>query len=90
VFLFKKRATADVLAQKQQQLDSYISQCNNAVGLIVGTIDRLGVANESIEATIAEIEDYQAKLGATKVGLAETKLKNERIISNFKALVCAE
>ena len=88
MFFNKEQPTPDMLTQKQQKLDTYSLQRNNAIGMIVSTIEELDSANTEIATTIAEIEDYQAKLKGVVDELAETRLRNENIISNFKALVC--
>lgn len=80
-------SSADVLAQKKSRLDSYNAQFDKAVSLITDTIDNLGVISKNISDTIQEIDDYQRELAETKDGLTVAREKNERVISNFQALL---
>jgi hypothetical protein len=80
----------DVLKQKQKELNTYIDWADTAISLVTSTIDTLGAINESIDTEIQEIDEYQAKLTATRSGLTSARAKNERIIKNFNALINAE
>ena len=80
-------ADADVLAQKRNQLNSYVAQFDKAVSLITDTIDNLGFINGNINSTIQEIDEYQQELAATRTGLAEAKERNDKVIANFQALL---
>lgn len=81
---------ADVLAQKQAELNTYVGQANAAISLVTSTVASLDAINENIDAKIREIDEYQAGLAATKSGLTDAKTKNERIIKNFNALLDVE
>ena len=37
-----------------------------------------------------EIEDYKKELAVTEEGLAATKAKNDRVISNFQSLLAVD
>lgn len=78
---------ADVLAQKKNQLNTYVAQFNRAVSLITDSIDNLGTINSNINSTIQEIDEYQQELAATRIGLAEAKERNDKVIANFQALL---
>lgn len=78
---------ADVLAQKKNQLNAYVAQFNRAVSLITDSIDNLGTINSNINSTIQEIDEYQQELAATRIGLAEAKERNDKVIANFQALL---
>lgn len=80
---------ADVLAQKRNQLSTYVAQFNKSVSLITDTIDNLGIINSNIASTIQEIDEYQEELTATRTGLTEAKERNDRVIANFQALLHA-
>ena len=56
---------------------------------MTGTVSNLESINASIDEKIKEIEEYQEELVKTKNGLGDTKMKNEQVIKNFKALVGA-
>lgn len=87
---FGKKATLDILQAKQTQLNNYTAQFDSAVALVNITIGNLGEINRGIEETIKEIEDYQSELEATRTGLSDAKSKNDKVIANFKALLCAD
>lgn len=85
-----KKKVLDILQAKQAQLDSYTAQFDTAVALVNTTIGNLDQLNRGIEETIKEIEDYQNELEATITGLSNAKTKNDKVIANFKALLCAD
>ena len=87
----KKKETVvvqpDILGEKKEQLNTYVLQFNSAVSLVTDTINSLKTINEGIEATIGEIEAYQAQLQETKQGLLDTRDKNYRVVRNFTSLL---
>lgn len=68
----------DVLQKKKEELAQFVDRYNNAVSMVTGTVSSLESLNESIEAKIKEIDEYQAELTRTKDGLGETRSKNEK------------
>ena len=91
----KKRKTVqesveiDVLQKKKDELAQFVERYNSAVAVVTGTVSNLESINASIDEKIKEIEEYQEELVKTKNGLGDTKMKNEQVIKNFKALVGA-
>lgn len=91
----KKRKTVqepveiDVLQKKKDELAQFVERYNSAVAVVTGTVSNLESINVSIDEKIKEIEEYQEELVKTKNGLGDTKMKNEQVIKNFKALVGA-
>lgn len=91
----KKRKTVqepveiDVLQKKKDELAQFVERYNSAVAVVTGTVSNLESINASIDEKIKEIEEYQEELLKTKNGLGDTKMKNEQVIKNFKALVGA-
>lgn len=88
----KARTTAavspsDILSQKQNQLAAYNAQFESAVSLVTSTIDRLGEIDASINATIAEIDEYQKGLTDTRQNLDSARRRNEQVIKNFRNLL---
>lgn len=79
----------DVLQKKKDELDQFVERYNSAVAVVTGTVSNLESINASIDEKIKEIEEYQEELVKTKNGLGDTKMKNEQVIKNFKALVGA-
>lgn len=80
----------DILEQKKNSLAIYNAQFDRAVHLINESIDNLGQINQDIAETIREIDDYEKQLAETKSGLADTKARNDKVIANFKSLLCVE
>ena len=80
----------DILAQKRNSLNIYNAQFDRAVHLITDTIGDLGQISQSIDQTMQEIDEYEKELAITKSGLSEAKAKNDRVIANFKSLLCVE
>lgn len=80
----------DILAQKKNSLVLYTAQFERAVHLVNETIENLGQINQNISQTIQEIDDYEKELAVTKSGLSEAKAKNDKVIANFKSLLCVE
>lgn len=91
----KKRKTVqepveiDVLQKKKDELAQFVERYNSAVAVVTGTVSNLESINASIDEKIKEIEEYQEELVKTKNGLGDTRMKNEQVIKNFKALVGA-
>lgn len=91
----KKRKTVqepveiDVLQKNKDELAQFVERYNSAVAVVTGTVSNLESINASIDEKIKEIEEYQEELVKTKNGLGDTKMKNEQVIKNFKALVGA-
>ena len=79
----------DVLQKKKDELAQFVERYNSAVAVVTGTVSNLESINASIDEKIKEIEEYQEELIKTKNGLGDTKMKNEQVIKNFKALVGA-
>ena len=79
----------DVLQKKKDELAQFVERYNSAVAVVTGTVSNLESIHASIDEKIKEIEEYQEELVKTKNGLGDTKMKNEQVIKNFKALVGA-
>lgn len=75
--------------KKKDELAQFVERYNSAVAVVTGTVSNLESINASIDEKIKEIEEYQEELVKTKNGLGDTKMKNEQVIKNFKALVGA-
>ena len=87
---FSASKESDILRKKQAQLNNYTAQFDAAVSMVTMTIDSLSDLNRSIEAAMTEIEDYQRELSVTKSGLDIARSKNNKVIENFKALLCVD
>lgn len=80
----------DILAQKKNSLNLYNAQFERAVHLMNDTIDNLGLISQSISETMQEIDDYQKELATTKSELEDAKTRSDKVIANFKSLLCVE
>ena len=80
----------DVLTQKEAKLVALNKQSDAAIRLVQETVTGLETVNGEIEATMAEINEYQKRLAETYEGLGVTRNKNQRIMQNFKNLLCIE
>lgn len=80
----------DILAQKEAKLATLNARSETAIQLVQTTITGLETVNSEIEATMAEINDHQKRLAETYEGLDATRNKNQRIMQNFKNLLCIE
>jgi len=80
----------DVLTQKEAKLVALNEQSDAAIRLVQATVTGLETVNGEIEATMAEINEYQKRLAETYEGLDATRNKNQRIMQNFKNLLCIE
>lgn len=80
----------DVLTQKEAKLVALNKQSDAAIRLVQATVTGLETVNGEIEATMAEINEYQKRLAETYEGLGVTRNKNQRIMQNFKNLLCIE
>lgn len=84
------KKTKDVLSQKKKELEVLNRKSASAIALVQSTIDGLCDVNEKINETIDDIEEYKASLEETRIGLRDTCARNEKIIQNFKSLLCTE
>ena len=80
----------DVLEKKEAKLVALNERSDAAIRLVQATVTGLEAVNGEIEATMAEINDYQKRLAETYEGLDATRNKNQRIMQNFKNLLCIE
>ena len=77
----------DFLEQKNKTLNLLAMQQNSALSMVNNTIIMLQNNNEEIAATMADIEEYKARLETKAQELSDIKGKNSRIIENFKRLI---
>lgn len=81
------RRTKDIITQKEQELKALQASSESALDIVTSTIKTLDDVNEKIDEKIAEIHDMRDKLDRTETSLTETKARNGRISSKFKALI---
>ena len=88
--MFKKAKMKDVLEQKEAKLSTLSQQSEDAVQLVRATVNGLDAIDEEIDQTISEIEEIQARMSSARAGLEARRNKNQRIMQNFKSLLCEE
>lgn len=86
----KVQEVKDVLQIKEAVLASLQQESNHAISMVKMTIENLESVNEDIKKTREEIDTYMSRLTATRDGLSDTFAKNEKIMQNFKSLLCME
>lgn len=86
----KKQEIADFLQEKMGHLVELKDESDLSIGFVKGTIDNLGALNADIQQTRDEIISYIQGLEDTQVKLGEVFEKNQRIMQNFKELLCME
>lgn len=82
--------TQNVLERKRTQLLFCKEKMDLSVKTITSTIDLLNSTSKEMETTIAEIEQYEKELSATKADFCAKKERNDKVIKNFKALLNIE
>lgn len=88
--MWKKASQPSILEQKEAELVALNVQSASAIQLVQNTIDGLSETNAQIRAKIEEIDVIQKRFSDARGGLEATYGKNERIMQNFKAMLCVE
>lgn len=84
------RKNRDELKQKEARLAELNERSESAVNLVRATMDGLQSTVEEIDRTIEEVEMLRMRAESAKESLVARKTKNQRIIQNFKALLCED
>lgn len=85
-----KRNKRNILEQKEAELVSLNMQSASAVQLVQNTIDGLDRTNSQIKEKIDEIELIQRQFSDIQSGLESTFNRNNKIMQNFKAMLCID
>lgn len=85
-----KRNKRNILEQKEAELVSLNMQSASAVQLVQNTIDGLDRTNSQIKEKIDEIEMIQRQFSDIQCGLESTYNRNNKIMQNFKAMLCID
>ena len=86
----KRNQPKDILQEKKTVLADLSQQANSAVDLVSRTINSLGLINQEIEDTVAEIESYTKELEGTRDALEKQRKNNTAVIANFSKLLEVE
>ena len=86
----KRNQPKDILQEKKTVLADLSQQSNSAVDLVSRTINSLGLINQEIEDTVAEIESYTKELEGTRDALEKQRKNNTALIANFSKLLEVE
>lgn len=84
------KKTKDYLKKQEFNVKKVASGISGAISMISNIIEALKNTNEGINASLAEISEYQAGLEVTANNLRDEKKKSEKLISNFEALIKTE
>lgn len=85
-----KRNKRNILEQKEAELVSLNMQSASAVQLVQNTIDGLDRTNSQIKEKIDEIKLIQRQFSDIQSGLEVTFNRNNKIMQNFKAMLCID
>lgn len=80
----------NILEQKEAELAALNNKSESAIQLVQATIDGLDRTNSQIQTKIEEIDEIQRRFSNTRDGLEATYNKNQKIMQNFKTLLCIE
>lgn len=80
----------NILEQKEAELVALSNKSDSAIQLVRATIDGLDRTNSQIQTKIEEIDEIQRRFSNTRDGLEATYNKNQKIMQNFKTLLCIE
>lgn len=80
----------NILEQKESELVALNNKSDSAIQLVRATIDGLDRTNSQIQTKIEEIDEIQRRFSSTRDGLEATYNKNQKIMQNFKTLLCIE
>lgn len=83
----KMRRSKDIITKKEQELKELQASSEAALDIVTSTIKNLDDVNEKIDEKISEIHEMREKLDKTETSLVETKTRNDRISSKFRALI---
>lgn len=86
----KRNQPKDILQEKKTVLADLSQQANSAVDLVSRTINSLGLINQEIEDTVAEIESYTKELEGTRDALEKQRKNNTALIANFSKFLEVE
>ena len=86
----KRNQPKDILQEKKTVLADLSQQANSAVDLVSRTINSLGLINQEIEDTVAEIASYTKELEGTRDALEKQRKNNTALIANFSKLLEVE
>lgn len=77
----------DVFQQKTNELGEFTAQFTSAVNVLNTAMNSLVAINDSVNEKIAEVDDYRETLAKTRGELERVREKNNKVISNFRALL---
>lgn len=82
--------TKDYLQSKEKELAAYKGSYNSTVSVIKRSVESLGKIIDGISATIDDIDRYQSGLADTRQNLVSEKERSEKVLQNFKTLLCID
>lgn len=87
--MFNKK-TKDMLIQKQEKLKRLSDQYNVLTATVTDVVQGLADISKDINDNLSEIDTYKKELDNTADGLRVALDRNEKVMSNFKALLAID
>ena len=85
-----KKNKNDILTQKTHEYAVAVKEAENAVSMVSNAMNRLKMANQTMERNMRDIEEYCANMMAVHDQMGKDRAHNEAVISNFSKLLCIE
>lgn len=87
--MFNKK-TKDMLMQKQEKLKKLSDQYSVLTATVTDVVQGLADISNDINDNLSEIDTYKKELDNTADGLRAALDRNEKVMSNFKALLAID
>lgn len=87
--MFNKK-TKDMLIQKQEKLKRLSDQYSVLTATVTDVVQGLADISKDINDNLSEIDTYKKELDNTADGLRVALDRNEKVMSNFKALLAID
>lgn len=74
----------------EKKLAKLVKKTDGALSMPMSTVNSLNAINQMIDTEMAEIDAIVERAANTKSSLSERRQQNERLLSNFNALLNVE
>ena len=74
----------------EKKLAKLVKKTDGAPSMLMSTVNSLNAINQMIDTEMAEIDAIVERAANTKSSLTERRQQNERLLSNFNALLNVE
>lgn len=90
VLFNRKKAPADILTIKTEQLDAVTKEAENAVSMVSTALSRMKLASQKMKDHMEDIDNYCSNLMTVREQLNKNYAHNEAVIVNFSKLLCED